>query len=120
MYRLTEKRLFKAETILEEYRDKLYRYCRFDAGQLDLALRKCWNIGYQELKSIMKDMLRHARYRYLALYYMQNISQLVVIEFKGPLANAYGSTRYDDPNTQQKRQSFWAKFNDKVKSGAAT
>ena len=118
MYRLTPRRLQKAEPILEKYREKLYRLCHIESVALEVELRKCWNIGYQELKHIMEGLLRLERYRYLALYYMQNHNVCVVTEFWAPLAKAYGSRKYDAEDTQKNRKKFWDNFNNQIRSGA--
>ncbi|HUU11629.1 MAG TPA: hypothetical protein VM431_13965 [Phycisphaerae bacterium] len=111
MYRLTQPSMRKAELILEDYRKRLYKHFRFDARSLEIELRGCWNVGYQELKDIFRDMLRLDRYRYVAIYYMENISgSAVVSEFQKPLAQAYGVRFFRAPEMQRKRKEFWDKF----------
>jgi len=110
MYRLTTRRLHKAEPILEKYRDKLYRHLRFEAWVFENELKECWNVGYQEIKYIMLDMLRLERYRYLVLYYMQSVNTCVVSEFQGSLAEAYGSKDFYAPDMNLRRKTFWATF----------
>lgn len=111
MYRLTEIRLRKAEPILENYRRRLYERFRFEPGLLERELRECWNVGYQELKDIFKDMLKQERYRYVAIYYMENISGAAVVsEFWEPLAEAYGVRYFRAPDMEQKCEEFWKKF----------
>jgi len=111
MSRLTERRLRKAIPILEEYRDKFYRHLRFDTGLFEMELRDCLNLGYQGFKGVVKDMLRMTRYKYLALYYMENSNAPgPVSEFWGPLAKAYGVRFYRAPDMEKKRSLFWDKF----------
>ncbi len=111
MYRLTTRRLQKAKDVLEKYRTLLRAKLAFDAGQLEHELRQCWDLGYQELKDIMADMLRHERYRHVAIYYMEHSNCTgVVSEFQSPLAKVYGIRGYFDPDRQKKQQEFWAAF----------
>lgn len=115
MYRLTKIRLEKARHILEKYRDKLYRHFHFDAGQFEMELRKCWNLGYQELKSIAKELYKDARYQYVAIYYMEHSNAPgVVVEFQRLLSEAYGVKWYHAPDLQDKRDKLWDNFRRKV------
>jgi len=98
MYRLTQIRLGKARHILEKYRDQLHRHSHFDAGQFEMELRKCWNLGYKELKSIAEDMLKNARYKCVALYYMEHSNAPgAVVEFQPLLSKG----EFRGRNTQQ-------------------
>lgn len=109
MYKLTDTRLEKARAILERYRAQLLAKGRFDAGLFEQELRKCWDIGYQTLKGVAIDMAKKARYKKVALYYMEHINGAeVVCEFQGPLAKAYGVRSYHAPNLKMKRAQFWA------------
>jgi len=111
MYRLTERRLQTAQGILEKYREQFLRNLQFDAHTFEQELRKCWHLGYQEFKSIARNMLRIPRYRHVAVFYMEKINAPVVVsEFQAPLARVYGIRHYDDPERQQKREKFWASF----------
>jgi hypothetical protein len=58
MYRLTNRRLSAATTILEKYRAKLFGSHQIEPMHLEQELRDLWDIGYQELKDVMIDMLK--------------------------------------------------------------
>ena len=109
MYKLTERRLILAQKILEDYRAELTRNKRFSAGLLERALKDVWVIGYQSIKEIMIDVLKnHERYGFVAAYYMEHINApVVVLEFKRPLAKAYGISHYDSDERKNARESFW-------------
>lgn len=108
MYRLTQRRLAAVEPVLEEYRAELFDRHSFDARSLESELRGAWGLGYQELKGIMCDMLKRARYREVAAYYMEHSSSTgVVLEFQQPLARLYGVEWYHAPEREEKRSKFW-------------
>lgn len=110
MYRLTELRLKKAETILEKYRAQLHKTNSIVALVFERELRDCWKLGYQEMKGIAKELARIKRYKYLAAYYMENSGSgtSVVGEFQQPLARLYGIPRYDNRELRKAaREIFW-------------
>ena len=118
MYRLTDRRLQQATDILERYRDQLLKTFQFDAMRLDRELQTCWNVGYQELKSIFMDMLKNEHYRHVAIFYMENVNNPVVVsEFQSPLAKVYGIRYYHAPERKQKQEEFWASFREGVARG---
>ena len=114
MYKLTDRRLKKAEPILEKYRTELHGRGDFMVRVFERELRDCWGLGYQELKDIFKQLSKMARYRYLATYYMENSNApTVASEFKRVLASLYGVTSrkgYDAPERELKREAFWEKI----------
>ena len=109
MYRLTDRRLAKAEQLLEQYRSELVEHGRFNVTAMDHELKDLWNIGYQELKDVVVDMYKnHDRYKYVAVYYMEHSNDIGVAgEFKPILADAYGLKRYHDDDLDASRQRFW-------------
>jgi hypothetical protein len=110
MYRLTERRLASAQPILEKHRAELFQRHSFDAQSLERELRDTWRLGYRELKGIMRDMLKHERYREVAAYYMEHSSARgVVSEFQQPLASLYGIKSYHAPERKEMRSKFWAR-----------
>ncbi|MGI6353818.1 MAG: hypothetical protein ACOX6W_01770 [Lentisphaeria bacterium] len=112
-YKLTEKRLQKATPILEEGFAFLVKTKgeAFLPRSFEYALRDCWNIGYQELKSIMLDMLRHDKYKYLAVRYMEFCDGTgVKSEFKQSLARLHGVKGYDHLTYNMDRKPFWEGF----------
>jgi hypothetical protein len=111
MYRLTERRLMLAQPILEKHRGDLYNHQRFDCSTFEHQLRQCWNVGYQELKDIMQDLLKRERYRYVAAYYMEHSNApVVVMEFQIPLAKEYGIRNYHGNDREDKRRAYWERF----------
>jgi hypothetical protein len=108
MHRLTQRRLADVQPVLEEYRAELFNRRSFDARSLESELCLAWRLGYQELKSIMWDMVKLARYREVAAYYMEHSSSTgVVVEFWEPLARLYGIEWYHAPERQEKRKKYW-------------
>ena len=112
MYRLTERRLKKALPILEEYRNTLHTKRWFNAWMLDTALQKCWNIGYRELKGIMIDMLANQRFRFVAIYYMENCNHGsgVISEFRPHLVKSFGLRHWNSGLVKNASKDFWEKF----------
>ena len=108
MYRLTEKRLRSAMAVFEECRQRLFAEHSFDALILERHLKTAWGIGYQELKDVMQDMLRNARFREVAVFYMEHSNTPgVVSEFKEPLARVYGISHYDAKDREARRKAYW-------------
>ena len=110
MYKLTERRLTLAEQILEKYRSYFVETGYFRASRLEHELRSVWtNVGYQEIKGIMIDMLKnHPRYQYVAAYYMEHSSPTgVASEFKRSLAKAYGVSNFHGSDTESAKDEFW-------------
>jgi len=110
MYRVTPRRLAKAQPILDRHRAQLHRTGVTDAHALEMALRDCWNVGYQEMKDLATDLLKQEHYRFLAAYYMENSNgsrQAVASEFKGDLAKLYGVRWYHAEDCEAKREDFW-------------
>jgi hypothetical protein len=104
MYKVTQRRLTKAQPILERHRAELHRSGMTDARAVEMALRECWNVGYQEMKDLAADLLKQERYRFLAAYYMENSNgsrQRVAMEFKDDLAKLYGIRWYDAKDVTQ-------------------
>jgi len=58
MARLTERRFQQAENILEEYRNLLFTNLEYSADKFEAELKKCWEVGYQEIKDLMIDLIR--------------------------------------------------------------
>ena len=111
MYKVTQPRLTKAQPILERHRAELHRSGTTDAQAFEMTLRECWNVGYQEMKDLATDLLKHERYRFLAAHYMENSNgsrQRVAMEFKDDLAKLYGIRWYDAKDRDAKRGEFWA------------
>ena len=115
MYKLTPRRLEKAKDILEHYRETLFLRFTYNTDQFEKALRECWNLGYRELKDIATDMLKHERYKHIAVYYMEHSNLPVVVsEFKPVLAKVYGIQCYHAPDLKQKREAFWYHFRTEI------
>ena len=110
MYKLTERRLNKARSILDEHKSILDTHGTIDVGAFEMSLRECWNLGYQELKDIIIALSKLDDYVYLAAYFMEHSNAPgVVSEFKRPLAKLYGITHYSSPNRESAQRDFWAK-----------
>ena len=108
MYRFTERRLSDAKPILEKHRQLLATTGEFRAAALEMQLRKLWAVGNRELKDIMIDMLRHARFRLVASYYMEHANcPGPVSEFKQPLAQEYGIPYYHADDREEQRAAYW-------------
>ena len=58
MYKLTERRLTKARSILDEANADLKRSHHINTSSFEMELRDCWELGYQELKDIFCQMLK--------------------------------------------------------------
>lgn len=111
MYRLTDKRFESARPIFEKYRSILFRNQAFDTQQFEHELRKCWDLGYRELKDILIALAKNEAFVGVAAYYMEHSNAPgPCSEFKAPLAKLYGVTSYDNtPNLAQARDLFWQK-----------
>jgi hypothetical protein len=108
MYRLTDKRLQKAQPILDKYRADLFTARSFAVRGLERELRDTWSLGYQELKDIIRELLKNDRYREVAAYYMERSNPVgVVSEFQQPLAYLYGLKWFHAPEREGKRAAFW-------------
>jgi hypothetical protein len=91
MYKLTERRLAKAKHILDAAAAELEKDRDLNTGGLEMQLRECWDLGYQELKDIFCQMLEMKDYQNLAAFYMQFSNDMgVVSEFQRPLRKFYG------------------------------
>lgn len=87
MFNVTELRLDKARSILDDYKEKLDRRGAFDALKLEHDLRKCWNTGYRSIKDAMRQLYRRNElgYSQLAEHYMRAGGLLMPMEFKSEL-----------------------------------
>ena len=111
MYRLTDIRFQKAKHILDKYQELLHENLEYSTGLLEKELRECWNVGYQEIKSILKDLIKkHPKYLHLALYYMQFQGHSPVVEFQSTLAAHYGADDYGTDDFKAKKKEFWENF----------
>ena len=117
MYSLTEKRLARAKEILEKYRAELYTKRSFSVPSFERELRELWKVGYQEMKSIARDMLNKERYREVAAYYMEhsNSGTGVAAEFKLPLASLYGVRSFETPERERMQERFWTSVFDSAR-----
>ena len=119
MYRLTDIRFRKAEHILDKYQELLHENFEYSTGLLEKELRECWNVGYQEIKSILKDLIKkYPKYQYLALYYMQFQGHSPVMEFQSILVAHYGADRFGTDDFKAKKEEFWENFKRTVQENA--
>jgi hypothetical protein len=112
MYTLTDRRFQQAEDIFEKYQGILIKNLEYDTHDFELELRNCWSVGYQEIKSILIDLIeKYPKFRYLTLYYMQfqNPSG-PVWEFLETLAEQYGMEYYHSSECKRKQEEFWEHF----------
>lgn len=111
-YRLTNRRLLKATPILEEaFAFIVNNRAKSLPYDFEMKLRSCWNIGYQELKDVMADMLKYDRYKYLAVLYMETSScPGVVTEFQSVLRKLHGVKCYSPVTYSEDRKPFWEGF----------
>lgn len=112
-YKLTEKRLKKAESILDAAFSLLIKNKakEFLPRSFELDLCECWNVGYKELKFIMLDMLSHEKYKYLAVRYMEHTDGTgVKVEFQRHLADIHGVSEYNRLTYDKDRELFWNGF----------
>ncbi len=108
MASLTPRRFEKAEPILKKYREQLHRTGDTSACDLEVELRACWNLGYQELKEIFIELSKRDYYKYLAAHYMDHpVGPGVVMEFQGTLAKLYGMKSYNPDPDCEERRAFW-------------
>lgn len=105
MYKLTERRLTKARSILDEANADLKRSHHINTSSFEMELRDCWELGYQELKDIFCQMLKMEEFQNLAAFYMQFSNATgVVSEFQRPLCDFYG---VDQVPRDISFQQFW-------------
>jgi hypothetical protein len=105
MYKLTERRLAKAVDILNAAAADLANKKHINTSTLEMQLRDCWDLGYQELKDIFCQMLKMDEYQNLAAFYMQFSNTTgVVSEFQMPLCDFYG---IDQVPRDISFQQFW-------------
>ncbi len=110
MYRVTPRRLAKAQPILDAFAVQLHGKRAIDVTRFEMELRECWDVGYREMKDLAEDLLKMRRYRFLAAYYMENSNgsrDRVAAEFKEVLAKLYGIDWYESPERETKRKAFW-------------
>lgn len=109
MYRLTEIRMAKARETLDRYNAELQSTGTFAVNTLERDLQRLFDTGYQEIKSVMIDLLRHGEYELLAAYFMEHSNPTgVVSEFQVPLAALYGATSWrHDATLDSKRRRYW-------------
>jgi hypothetical protein len=108
MYKLTDRRLAAARDILDKYAGQLETRRPIESGLLEKELREVWDIGYQEQKNIIIDLLKNDRYRLIDAYYMQHQNAPgPVSEFQPHLAGLYGTRMYDPFDKEGKQKQFW-------------
>ena len=109
MYKLTDRRFHAAELILEEARASLIEHRSINSSTFENQLREVWNIGYQEIKDVMNDIVKHyPRFKFVAIYYMENSNPGgVVSEFQDTLASEYGLPSYDRCTIDSLRHKYW-------------
>lgn len=109
MYKLTERRFDDAEAILEDARASLIERGAFNASVFERQLSEIWNVGYQEIKDLMNDIVkRFPRFKYVAVYYMENSNPSgVVLEFQDTLATEYGLSSFNLDAIAKLRAEFW-------------
>ena len=118
MYKLTQKREEKAAEILGSYQKQMAQSDSIDCSGFEMELRKCWGLGYRELKGIVIDMSRRPEYERMAAYYMQNQNALgPVSEFKGRLGQLYGVKRYSSKGAKEGREAYWSKVTGESQDG---
>ena len=111
----TIRRQKMAYDILESYRKRLYEGNRFDQRAFELELKKCWDTGYQFLKQVAHAMLLSSRYRYLAIYFMEDGYPCVVSEHKRYLREVYGDAgECSFSKDTVLRHKFWSFFQDVI------
>lgn len=111
----TIRRQRAAYDILENYRKRLYQGDRFDQRALELELRKRWDTGYQFLKQVAHGMLLSSRYRYLAVYFMEDEYPCIVSEHSFYLQEIYGDMwRYCSEKDPKLRARFWQFFRETI------
>jgi len=109
VYTLTEPRLTEAKPILEEFRTILHSKGKIDAIKFEWRLRKCLDVGTSRMKDLAEGLSKIERYRFLAVYYMENSreSKEIAPELEGVLARIYGIKSYHHPELSSKRAAFW-------------
>ncbi len=111
MYRVTPRRLKKALPILERHRGELHKSGQMDALVFEMELRECWDVGYQEMKSLAEDLSKNERYRFVAAFYMENSNgsrDMVASELKDVLEKLYGFDWHVSRDYEASRDKFWA------------
>lgn len=111
MYRVTPRRLKKALPILEHHRAELHKSGRMDARGFEMELRECWDVGYQEMKSLAEDLTKNERYLYVAAYYMEYSNgsrDMIASELKSVLEDLYGFNWRESRDLDAARDKFWA------------
>lgn len=109
MYKLTDRRLVSASSILDAARASLVERGSFNVSTFEHKLRETWDIGYQEIKDVMIDIVkRHPRYKFVAIYFMENSNSMgVVCEFQSTLAKEYGIDGYSPDEVERLSSDFW-------------
>ncbi len=111
MYRVTPRRMKKALPILERHRAELHKSGRMDARGFEMELRECWDVGYQEMKSLAEDLSKNERYRFVAAFYMENSNgsrDMVASVLKDVLEKLYGFDWHVSRDYEAARDKFWA------------
>jgi hypothetical protein len=111
--KFTVKKQEIAEEILERYRCQLFNNGKFRQMSLENELKSCWNTGYQTIKQYAHDMMLSPRYRYVALYLMENAYPNIICEHQQYLCEAWGCPYARHPSNKDAnkcRRRFWDFF----------
>jgi hypothetical protein len=110
MTKTTEKRFDAATDIFEKYRKHLQKSGSMSTAAFEKELRDLWEVGYQTIKSLVLELSKIRRYRYIAAYYMEHIYPGgPAAEFKSRLAKMYGASSYHYSKAMtEKREAFWS------------
>lgn len=71
---LTPRRLERITPILETYRGKLRASGAFRPESLEAEIKATLDVGYQEVKHLLIDLLKKPRYQTVAAYYLQHFA----------------------------------------------
>ncbi len=104
---LTPSRLNRAKPNLDRYRDLLLKTGKLNFPAFEKELKEAWKVGYQELKSMIIDLVKRQEYTPLAVRYMEEGEPGVAAEFKRHLAKIYDVKSYHAKDREEKQKQYW-------------
>lgn len=110
-YRMTDRRMEKAQPILDTYRGRWVKSGFYDVQQFENEIKQTLDLHYKQAQDVLVDLLKNQRYQLMVLYYMQHHNVPgPPSEFKRHLAKAYGLKIYDCSEREEAQNSFWKRF----------
>lgn len=114
---LTPRRLERITPILETYRGKLRASGAFRPESLEAEIKATLDVGYQEVKHLLIDLLKKPRYQTVAAYYLQHFAAPnQPSEAKLALGDLYGVGYYEHADRPQAQDAWWTTAMDQLRS----